>query len=57
MGILSGSKPIVRARSVIEKNNFLFRKVRQVRTRRKVQPNRFLDRPDFVNVFNLKNQS
>jgi hypothetical protein len=33
MGIFSGSKPIVRDRSVIEKNNFLLRKVRQVRTR------------------------
>jgi hypothetical protein len=57
MGILSGSKPIVRDRSVIEKNNFLLRKVRQVRMRRKAQPDTFLDRPDFVNVFNLKNQS
>jgi hypothetical protein len=33
VGILSGSKPRVRERSVIEKNNFMLRKVRQVRTR------------------------
>jgi hypothetical protein len=44
VGILSGSKPRARERSVIEKNNFLLRKARQVRTQQS-STDAFFDRP------------